>query len=102
MMWVEEGGVVGYNPEYFKRANAPPSSRPVGMASSVLAQEYAFHLALSAMDMAMAVQKGERGNNNKLTLWKIPPFFSLNIGLNVHWGIMDLKPKVQTNNFYKD
>ena len=60
-MSVHEGYIVTYNPEFFPRTNATPSSRPVGMASSILAQEYAFHLALSAMDMAMAVQKGERG-----------------------------------------
>ena len=33
---------------------------------------------------------------------KNTPFLFFNTGLNVHWGIMDLKPKVQTNNFYND
>ena len=68
MMSVHEGYVVSYNPEFFPRTNAAPNKRPVGMASSIMAQEYAFHLALAAMDVAMAVQKGKRGK-------KIPIYF---------------------------
>ena len=70
IMWIDERGVPGYDPIKHgpprprgKPSEVPP--RPPGLASAVLAQEFAFHLALSSMEIVQLIQNDERG---KITL----------------------------------
>ena len=66
-MWTDERGVPGYDPNTHgpPRPRGKPSDvrpRPPGLASAVLAQEFAFHLAFSSMETVQHIQNGERGN----------------------------------------
>ena len=69
-MWIDERGVPGYDPIKHgpprprrKPSEVPP--RRLGLASAVRAQEFAFHLALSSMEIVQLIQNDERG---KITL----------------------------------
>ena len=71
-MWIDERGVPGYDPlkhgpprPMGKPSKVPP--RRLGSASAVRAQEYAYHLALSSMEIVQLIQSDERG---KITLCK--------------------------------
>ena len=71
-MWIDETGVPGYSilTHGPPRPRGKPSKFPprrLGSASAVRAQEYAYHLALSSMEIVQLIQSDERG---KITLCK--------------------------------